>query len=226
MKINQRKTEVMTVSRQRDEIELRLGETVLELVDNFKYLGVMINEKCNMELEINNRISKFSKNVGLMYPLLKEQCISARVKTLIYKTILRPLLTYGCECWVLTTRLKSRIQAAEMRVLRQIKGVTRRDRLRNDDIREELNVESVLVFIERSQLRWYGHVMRMDQNRQPVKYYKWTPVGRRPVGRPRKRWKDAVGEAVAVRGKTLEHVEEMELYADRREWRIFTRHHN
>ena len=70
MQINLRKIEVMMVSRQRDEIELRFGDAVLELVDHYKYLGVVINEKCNMELEINNRIATFSKNVGLMYPLL------------------------------------------------------------------------------------------------------------------------------------------------------------
>ena len=226
MKINKRKTEVMMVSRQRDEIELRLGDTVLELVDNFKYLGVMINEKCSMEFEINNRIAKFSQNVGLMYPLFKEKHISTRVKILIYKSILRPLLVYGCECWVLTTKLKSKVQAAEMRILRLIKGVTRRDRLRNDDIREELDVEPILHFVERAQLRWYGHVMRMEENRGPLKYYKWNPAGKRPVGRPRKRWKDGIREAVAARGETLDHVEETELFADRGEWRTFTRHHD
>ena len=106
-----------------------------------------------MELEINNRIATFSKNVGLMYPLLKEKHISGRVKTKMYKTILRPLLVYGCECWVLTTKLKSRVQAEEMRGLRLIKGVTRRGKLRNDDIRIELEVEPILIFIERNQLR-------------------------------------------------------------------------
>ena len=50
MKINLRKAEVMMVSRQRDEIELRLSDAVLNLVDHFKYLGVVINEKCNTKL--------------------------------------------------------------------------------------------------------------------------------------------------------------------------------
>ena len=74
-----------------------------------------------------------------------------------------------------------------MRVLRLIKGVTRRNKLRNYDIRIELEVEPILIFIERNQLRWYDHVMRMDENRTPVKYYKWTPAGKRSIGRPRKK---------------------------------------
>jgi len=66
------------------------------------------------------------------------------VKVTIYKTILRPILTYGGESWTLTTATKSKIQTAEMRVLRLIKGVSCRDRLRNEDIRKELDVKSIL----------------------------------------------------------------------------------
>ena len=74
------------------------------------------------------------------------------------------------------------------------------DRLTNDDIRIELQVEPKLIFIERNQLRWYSHVMRRDENRTPVKYYKWTPARKRSIGRPRKRWKDAICEAVGAQG--------------------------
>lgn len=58
-----------------------------------------------------------------------------------------------------------------MRVLRRIKGVTLRDRMRNYDIRSEMGVESIPLFIERSQLRWYEHITRMEETRQPVKYH-------------------------------------------------------
>ncbi|XP_076069458.1 uncharacterized protein LOC143041451 [Oratosquilla oratoria] len=63
-------------------------------------------------------------------------------------TILRPILTYGAKTWKLTTKTESRIGAAEMRVLRIIYGVTRRDRMRNEVIRAELGVESVLEFLD------------------------------------------------------------------------------
>lgn len=198
----------------------------MKLVEDFKYLGVIVNERCFMEKEITKRIESYTNNLRLMYPLLKERLIPSRVKVIIYKTILRPVLTYGSETWTLTTRLKSKIQAAEMRVLRLIKGVTRRDRLSNDDIRNELNIESILEFVERNQLRWYGHVMRMEEERYPAKYYQWQPREKRPVGRPRKRWRDGVREAIEARGSTMEVVEEEEYYVDRARWRSFVRHHN
>lgn len=59
-----------------------------------------------------------------------------------------------------------------VRVLRRIKGVTLRDMMRNYDIRSEMGVESILLLIGRNQLRWYEHIMRMEETRQPVKYHK------------------------------------------------------
>lgn len=49
-----------------------------------------------------------------------------------YKKMFRPTLAFGCESWVLIDRLKSKVQAEEMRYLRRVKGVARKDKIRND----------------------------------------------------------------------------------------------
>ena len=54
-----------------------------------------------------------------------------------------------------------------MRVLRLIKGVTGRDRIRNVNIREELQVRHLLEEIERKKLRWFGYVKRMETEKKP-----------------------------------------------------------
>ena len=54
-----------------------------------------------------------------------------------------PMLTYGCESWVLKERVKSRKQAAEMRVLRKIAGVSRLNHVRNETVRKRLRLEQV-----------------------------------------------------------------------------------
>ena len=61
---------------------------------------------------------------------MKDRNIPNGVKTLNYTTI----LTYGQKSWTLTSMTRSQIQAAEMKVLRMIKSVTRLDKLRNEDI--------------------------------------------------------------------------------------------
>ena len=55
-------------------------------------------------------------------------------------------------------KVRSRVQAAEMRFLQRIKGLTFLDKVKSADIRESLYIESLLLQLERSQLRWYGYV--------------------------------------------------------------------
>ena len=108
-----------------------------------------------------------------------------------------------------------------MKALRLIKGVTRLDRLRNEDIRRELGVEGILDFVERGQLRWFGHVKRMDNVRYPKRMLEWIPQGRRPVGRPKKRWLENIERGISRRGSSLAEINETELYEDRQEWKQF-----
>lgn len=221
LRMNKRKTEVMKIARVREELNIEVdGERVRE-VEKFKYLGVTVNAGGEMEGEIEERIAEYSSKVRRLYPLLKNRHVPRKVKVVIYTTILRPTLIYGSEAWTLTTRTRSRVVAAEMRVLRVIFGVTRWDRKRNEDVRRELNVEPIENLIVKQQLKWYGHVRRMNPDRYPARMHNWQPQGRRPAGRPRKRWGDGVAAAVEARGRTMEDIEEEGLYLDRVRWRDF-----
>ena len=66
-------------------------------------------------------------------------------------------------------KVRSRVQAAEMGFLRRISGLTLLDKVISADIRESLNIEALLLRLERSQLRWYGHVTRMSEERTAKK---------------------------------------------------------
>ena len=81
----------------------------------------------------------------------------------IYRSIYLPTLTYGDELRVVTERIRSRIQVIEMSFLCRVSGLSLRDRVRSLDIRERLRVEPLLLCIERSQLRWFGHLVRMPK---------------------------------------------------------------
>src|SRR5215469_6663558 len=137
---------------------------------------------------------------------------------MIYKTILRPIFLYGSECWTLNTAQKSKMKEAEIRVLRVIRGVSRRDRLRSGAVREDLNVEPILECVERNQLRWFGHIKRRQPGDRLRSILDWRPDGRRKARRPRKRWMDSVSEAVQSKGRTLREVEEWRSYEDRDQW--------
>ncbi|KAJ7993845.1 hypothetical protein DPEC_G00258930 [Dallia pectoralis] len=72
-----------------------------------------------------------------------------------------------------------------MGFLRKVAGLSLRDRVRSSVIREELGVEPLLLCVERSQLRWFGHLVRMPPGRLPREVFQARPAGRRPRGRPR-----------------------------------------
>ena len=78
----------------------------------FKYFGVQIDSGNHLDTEINSRIAKYTSNYMMMYPLLKEAAVPRGVNT-----ILKTILLYGSDCWDLTSRTWSKLQAAEMKVL-------------------------------------------------------------------------------------------------------------
>ena len=67
----------------------------------------------------------------------------------------------------MTERMRSQVQASEMRFSRRIEGVTLFNKVRSSEIQKSLNIEPLLLRIERSQLIWFGHVSRMPQERLP-----------------------------------------------------------
>ena len=88
----------------------------------------------------------------------------------------------------MTERVRSHKQASEMRFLRKIKGVTMFDEVRNTAVQESLDIESLLLRIEKSQLRWFGHLRRMPQELLPKKSLYAEARGKRQVGRSQTRW--------------------------------------
>ena len=91
--------------------------------------------------------------------------LSKKAKLSIFKTVFAPILTYGYESWVKTERVRSQMQVTENRFLRRIQEVTLFNKVPSSEIRKSLNIEPLLLRIERSQLRWFSHVSKMSQER-------------------------------------------------------------
>jgi len=90
----------------------------------------------------------------------------------------------------LTALQRRRTEAAEMKLLRPLAGYTLYDHKTNDSIRRELQTECILDKIDEYRRNWLLHLQKMPQNRIPLKSYHYRPQGRRPIGRPKKRWRE------------------------------------
>ena len=119
----------------------------------------------------------------------------------------------------MTERMRSQVQASEMRFLRRIEGVTLFNKVRSSEIRKALNIEPLLLRIERSQLRLFDHVSRMPQERLPKRALLAKASGRRAVGRPRTKWTDYI-EDLGWNRLGLHPSEMMEVMEDREVWRL------
>ena len=111
------------------------------------------------------------------------------------------------------------MQASEMRFLQIIEEVTRFNKVRSSEIGKSLNIEPLLLRIERSQLRWFGHVSRMCQERLPKQALFAKANGRRPVGRPRSRWSNYI-EDLGWNRLGLHSSKMMDVIKDREVWRL------
>ncbi|KAK3528527.1 hypothetical protein QTP70_001730 [Hemibagrus guttatus] len=193
MRVSTSKSEAMVLDRKKVACTLQVGGEVLPQVEEFKYLGVLFTSEGRMDREIDRRIGAAAAVMRSMYrSVVVKKELSWKVKLSIYQSIYVPTLTYGHELWVMTERVRSRIQAAEMSFLRRVAGHSLRDRVRSSVTREELGVEPLLLHIERGQLRWLGHLFRMPPGRLPGEVFRACPTGKRPWGRPRTRWRDYV----------------------------------
>ena len=220
IKISTAKTEVLHLSRNPDQCVLQVNGATLKQVEKFKYLGVGFTNDGRQDEERDTRIGKASAVMrALHYSVVMKRELSKKAKLSIFKAVFVPILTYGHESWVMTERMRSQVQTSEMRFLRRIEGVTLFNKVRSSEIRKSLNIEPLLLRIERSQLRWFDHVSRMPQERLPKQALLARANGRRPVGRPRTRWMDYI-EEFGWNRFGLHPSEMMEVMEDREVWRL------
>jgi len=99
--------------------------------------------------------------------------------------VARSTVLYGSVTWVTTKRDMTRIEAAEMRFLRSVKGCTRLDKIRSEVLRKELEISGIQDVKSKYKQNWINHLERMDNNRLPKQALNYKPRKRRDRGRPR-----------------------------------------
>ena len=108
--------------------------------------------------------------------------------------MVRPAMVYGLETVEVTKKQVEEIKVAEIKMLRFAMGVTKKDKIRNEYIRGTVKVERLGMKMSEGQLKWYGHVMRREQEYVRRRVMKIELPGKRKRGRPKRRFLDVVKE--------------------------------
>jgi hypothetical protein len=140
---------------------------------------------------LNIKAANFVKVLVIINQIFKPSLISRHTRIRIYKTLARPVLSYGSEAWTVRTD-ERRLISVEMRFLMRTAGYTGWDHKRNDDILTELQISQITEFIRQYSKNWKEHFDRMSSYRIPKMILKYQPKEKRNLGRPLKRWKDSV----------------------------------
>ena len=102
-----------------------------------------------------------------------------------------------------TKKQVEEMEVAEMKMLRFAMRVTRKNKIRNEYIKSTVKVERLGMKMREGRLRWYGHVIRRDQEYVERKMIEMELPGKKKIGRPKRRFLDVVKEDVEklVRGR-------------------------
>jgi hypothetical protein len=141
----------------------------------------------------------------------------------IYRTIILLVVLYGCETWSLTIREKRRLMVFENRVLRRVFGPKRDEatgewrKLHIEELNYLYSLPNIVRVVKSRRMRWAGHVARMGEERGVHRVLVGKPEGKRPLGRPRRRWEDNIKMDLQKVGGGCGDC--MELAQDRDRWR-------
>jgi hypothetical protein len=141
----------------------------------------------------------------------------------IYRTIILPVVLCGCEIWSLTLREERRLRVSENRVLRRVFGTRKVEvtgewgKSHNEELNELYSLPNIVRVVKPRRMRWAGHVARMGEERGVHRVLVGKPEGKRPLGRPRRRWENNIKMDVQEVGGDCG--DWIELAKDRDGWR-------
>jgi len=162
-RLSRTKTEYMmcdfSVTSQEDG-DVSLDGQVVVKKDTFLYLGSMLQKDGDIDVDVRHRISAGWLKWRQASGVLCDKRVPQKLKGKFYRTAISPTMLYGAKCWSTKRQHIQQLSVAEMRMLRWCCGHTRRDRVRNEDIRDKVEVAPIEEKLIQHRLRWFGHVQR------------------------------------------------------------------
>jgi hypothetical protein len=128
--INEKKTKYLKPTKKETRNEsLNINNLQIEQVQQYKYLGFIVNVSNSIEEEIKDRIALGTKVYYTNLKFFKTRLVTKQSKLKLYRTIIRPIVTYASETWVLKETIIQKLLVFERKILRKIFGPTKENQI-------------------------------------------------------------------------------------------------
>jgi len=150
---------------------VRIDNSTFERVEEFKYLGTTLTNRISTGEESKSRLKSGNVCYHSVQNLLSSRLLSKNLNIKIYRTIILPVVLYGCETWSLTLQKERKLRVFENMVLRRIFGTRRHEvtgewrRLHNKELNDLYSSPNIVWVVKSRRIRWAGHVARMGEER-------------------------------------------------------------
>ena len=164
MQISAEKTKLMTNNINGISSTIKASGEKLETVQSLKYLGAIVTDEGSRP-EILSRIAQATGTFANLKVIWKDKNIALNTKIRLLRSLIMSIFLYACETWTLTAETERKIQTMEMRSFRRLLGISYREHITNEEVRNRIRqaiglYKELLTIVKQRKLQWYGHITR------------------------------------------------------------------
>jgi hypothetical protein len=204
LQINTKKTKIMAINNRCKPI-IKIQNEEIENVEEFTYLGSIVDKNGGTEKDIKSRISKAQIAFQSLHKIWQLNNLSL-TKLRLFNTNVKSALLYGAEMWKTTKNLINKIQAFINRCLRRILKIHWPEKISNEELYRKTNQELVKKTVKYHKWSWIGHTCRKPDEDISRQLLEWNPQGKRRKGRPRNTWRQSVEQEMDRLGKDWKNI--------------------
>ncbi|GAA6097691.1 uncharacterized protein LOC118408508 [Tachysurus ichikawai] len=206
-----------------ERAQSQLNETAKQaeqvgLMANVKKTEAFTNQDKSKNLKLGSQRIDLLENEGYIF---RSKNLPIRLKTNMFQAACLPILLYGCESWIITEKLKQRLNSFATNCYRAMLNIKRMDKVSNAVIYHTIGIDPLHLQIQRRQLRNVGHCLRKPEFELINKYVLYQPLerhGRRKRGKSKLLYPQYIGKL--INSEIPPTVDEMRTAAkNRTEWK-------
>ena len=184
--VGRSKTKYLCINGGNDKETVKIENTKVPRVKEFKYFGSTVQESGSCEREEKKSVQAGWNGWRKVSGIICDMRLPAKVKGKVYSSVVRPVMVYGLETVAVTKKQVKEMEVPEIKMLRFAMGVTKKSKIRKEFIIGTVKVERLGMKMREGRLRWYRYVMRRDQEYVGRKIMEMELPEKRKRGRPKR----------------------------------------